>query len=648
MTLRLRPLLWTIALLSAGCSPPSTPVTLDTEGGDAWTFQKLVEARVPADACDTVEFASPIGSAIAYPDGERVMARVPLAHGENIVEATCRKNGLQQGQPARQHWVVPLRDVPHAEIRVAVTPAGIELNGGATRPAVGKPAPLVNYEWRAREGNPAPLNGLPAQSRDVVLPAPHMDGEYYVTMRATDAGGRADESTTAFRVREGRPETIDLAREQPAWLNGAVVYGVVPFFFGQRGLADVTARLDDLAELGIDVLWLSPITRSASGDFGYGVTDLFRVRPDFGTARDLRDLVAAAHDRGMRIIMDFVPNHLSTEHGYYADAVARERASPYFNFFARGQDEETAHYFDWQNLKNLDYDNPEVQRMLIEAFAHWVREFDVDGFRVDVAWGPRERAPEFWPRWRAELKRIKPDLLLLAEASARDPYYVTHGFDAAYDWTERLGEWAWHDAFEDQSNTAGKLRQAITAQGPSGSNRTFRFLNNNDTGLRFVTRYGPERTRVASAMLLTLPGLPSLYTGDEVGAEFEPYSEGPPLSWEDRAEWRDWYRRLIDLRRQSPALRSGSLRMLDIEPRDQVLAYVRSAGNPEDAILVLLNYGAEPVRVALPPDSLPTAGPQGRLTDLLDGADFTLKDGPGISLPAHGVRILRASEPHNG
>jgi cyclomaltodextrinase len=482
---------------------------------------------------------------------------------------------------------------------------------------------------------------LPAQGKNVVLPVPKKDGEYYVTMRATDAWGRADEGTTAFRVRDGRVEITDLARDHPTWIEGAVVYGVVPFFFGPRGLADVTARLDDLAALGIDVLWLSPITRSASGDFGYAVTDYFRVRPDFGTGQDLRDLIAAAHARGMRVIMDFVPNHLSAEHGYYADSATRDRGSPYFNFFARDEDEQTAHYFDWQNLKNLDYDNPEVQRMMIEAFAHWVRELDVDGFRVDVAWGPRQRAPEFWPRWRAELKRIKPDLLLLAEASTRDPYYVTHGFDAAYDWTDKLGEWAWRDAFDDERHTAEKLRRAIMAQVPYGQSLTFRFLNNNDTGPRFVTRYGPARARVASAMLLTLPGLPSLYTGDDVGAEFEPYSEGPPLVWQDRAGWRDLYGRLIELRRQYPALRSNGLQMLDVAPRDRVLAYRRPARDSGDAIIVLLNYGEQPVRVVLPRSALP---PGKRLTDLLDGTVLALQGARGIPIPGYGVRIFRVPE----
>lgn len=120
-------------------------------------------------------------------------------------------------------------------------------------------------------------------------------------------------------------------------------------------------------------------------------------------------------------MMDFVPNHVSEQHAYFTEAIARAAASPYFNFFARDQDGNAKHYFDWSNLKSLNYGNPEVQRLVIEAFAHWVREFDIDGFRVDAAWGPRQRAPDFCPRCRRELKRIKPDMLLLAEASAHDP-----------------------------------------------------------------------------------------------------------------------------------------------------------------------------------------------------------------------------------
>lgn len=620
------------ALAAPGCAAPEAPVHLTTTGGDTWTFDKTVEGSVPAGRCDAVAFTSPRGTVIARPKDGHVAAHVPLTHGDNPIEVECRANGVRQGAAAYQDWYVPLRAVPRAEARATITEDGLALDGSASRPAPGKAATIVSYEWHARDGNPAPIAGLPRQGEQITIAPPSRDGRYYVTLRTTGAQGRSDESTVAFRVRDGAPEIVDSAREHPAWVDRAVIYGVVPFFFGPRGLPDVTARLDDLAALGVTVLWLSPITESAEGDFGYAVTDHFQLRPDFGTEADLHALIDGAHARGLRVIMDFVPNHMAAEHRYFSDAKARGRRSPYYRYFVRASDGTAANYFDWANLKNLDYHNPEVQRLIIEAFAHWVREFDIDGFRVDVAWGPRRRAPEFWPRWRAELKRIKPDLLLLAEASARDPYYVHNGFDAAYDWTDALGIWAWHVAFEDEAHTAAKLRDAIAAS--DGDGLVFRFLNNNDTGPRFVSRYGLDRTRVATAMLLTLPGLPELYSGDEIGAEFKPYDEGPPITWEkDKGGLRDWHRRLIALRRDTPALYGRGIRLLDAP--DPVLAYVRPGASPVDDVLVLLNYGAAPVRVDLPPDIA-----SGRLTDLLDGSRPSLDRGRALTLPAHGVRIL--------
>lgn len=264
-----------------------------------------------------------------------------------------------------------------------------------------------------------------------------------MTLRVTDALGRSDDSTAVFQVVDGEPKEVDLAHYRPTWTRDAVVYGVSPFAFRKHSYEEIRARLRDIAQLGATVIWLSPITAAPSDDFGHAVTDHFRSRLEFGPERQLRALIDAAHAFGLRVIMDFVPNHFSVEHRYCIDAVRQKAQSPYSAWFERDASGEPTHYFDWEYLKNLEYDNPEVQRYMIEAFAHWVREFGVDGFRVDVSWGVRERAPEFWPRWREELKRIDPDLLLIAEAAARDGYYFSHGFDAAYDWTEQLGQWAW-------------------------------------------------------------------------------------------------------------------------------------------------------------------------------------------------------------
>lgn len=624
-----------VALLAA-CAADESPIALRTSGGDAWTFQKLVEGSVRPDTCDTVAITSPMGTVVTRPTGQHLLARVPLAAGDNEVTATCWSHGTQYGSPARQHWTVPLRDIPKARIRARAVAGSLHLDGGASQLAPARAAAITSYDWRARDGNPGPLAGLPAQGKEISLPPPERDGDYHVTLRITDERGRTDESTTAFRVRSGAIDLVE-EHEHPAWVDSAVIYGVVPFFFGSKGLADVTTRLDELAALGVTVLWFSPITRSATDDFGYAVTDHFLLRRAFGEESDFRALIAAAHARGMRVILDFVPNHLSIQHRYFDDVQIRGETSPYIDFLARAADGGPAHYFDWQHLKNLDYDHPEVQRLMIEAFAHWVREFDVDGFRVDVAWGPRDRAPEFWPHWRAELKRIKPDLLLLAEASGRDSYYFSHGFDAAYDWTDKLGEWAWREAFEDRAHTASKLRQAIDAS-LAPDRLIFRFLNNNDTGARFITRHGVARTKVATALLLTLPGLPGLYTGDEVGAAFEPYDEGPPLIWNDRYGLFDWHARLIALRRRYPALYSNDLRWLDVTPNDQVLAYVRPGPHPTDDIVVLLNFSETPLRIAVPRDIHVSDA-----TDLLTGERQTLDARRQNALPGYGVRVLRLS-----
>jgi cyclomaltodextrinase len=262
---------------------------------------------------------------------------------------------------------------------------------------------------------------------------------------------------------------------------------------------------------------------------------------------------------------------------------------------------------------------------------------------VDVAWGPRQRAPDFWPHWRRELKRIRPDLLLLAEASPRDPYYAGNGFDAAYDWTDQLGVWAWSEAFGAPGDVAGRLRRALTTAEKPQKIPVLRFLNNNDTGTRFVTRHGAARTRVAAAMLLTLPGIPGLYTGDEVGAEFEPYRQRGAIAWTDVHGLRAWYARLLRLRQQAPALRSRRLRVLDMPAGSQVLGYLRPGGTAQEGILVLLNYGAEPAEVPLPENVLAELGAVGgTLRDLLLDDEAVMPAAASIRVAGDAVRILQS------
>jgi cyclomaltodextrinase len=639
-------------LLAAVLTAPqaAAPLAFDTVGGDAWTFDKHVSGRTD---CRQVSVRSPRAEVKAWTGDGRFEAEVPLQAGQNEIRASCQAGGDSLHQP----WTVRLEDVPKAWTRARVADGTIVLDAGRSQRAEGKPAPIVRYEWRARPGNPeplrpvsrqAPLERQPTAGDQLVLQAPKADGEYYVTLRVVDALGRTDQATAMFRVMNGAPVEVDFESEHPAWVDRAVVYGVVPFFFGPRGFDDVSERLDEIAALGATAVWLSPVTASPEDDFGYAVKDYFQLRESFGTEQDFRELVDKAHALGLRVIMDFVPNHFSDQHPYYRHALEHGPRSPYYDWFERGPGGEAEYYFDWENLPNLDYDNAEVQNYIITAFAHWVKHYDIDGFRVDVGWGVRERAPEFWERWREELKRIDPDLFLLAEASARDPFYVRGGFDAVYDWSGKLGEWAWQDVFKEGPEGGidlGRLRAALTNadQGFAEDTLIFRFLNNNDTGKRFITRYGPAMTRVASTMLFTLPGVPLIYTGDEIGAAFEPYDEGPPLVWRDPYGLTPHYQRLSELRRNTPTLWSDELALIETNRDDAVLAYVRPGKTPRQSVLVMLNFSGEPVAAQLAPTpATEPLLPHGRVRELLSGGELTLgRSSPAIQLPAYGAMVLR-------
>jgi glycosidase len=469
---------------------------------------------------------------------------------------------------------------------------------------------ISEYAWTPRPGNPEAVRVQVSADQDqqefrrevrgarieVELPETPVDGEYYFSLRVIDQAGREDTSTTYFVVENGQPRIPDYDRESPAWVEEAIVYGVIPRLFGSPGALAIQEKLDDLADLGINALWLAPINET--NDYGYSVIDYFELRDNFGSKEDFRAMVQAAHERGIRVLMDFVPNHTSNEHPYFKDTIEKGQESPYWDFYDRDELGNYTYYFDWTHLPNLNYENPEVRRMMIEAFSYWVREFDVDGFRVDACWGVQQRRPDFWPEWRRALKRIKPDILLLAEASARDPYNFDNGFDAAYDWTENLGNWAWARFWGDQAPQTDTLqmikllRDALTNEsvGYHPDALIFRFLNNNDTRTRFITTHGEDMTRVATALLLTLPGIPCIYTADEIGQWFLPYSDGAPLSWRERYPGlRDYHKRLISLRKEIASLHSRLWQMVDVEQADRL--WVTSIpGRDEQPLLVLLNF----------------------------------------------------------
>ncbi len=572
---------------------------------DVWSSSVAVSGA-PSAGVLTVD-----GAPVAVQPGRRgFVATVPLAAGVNEVELDA-----PSGRVAAQTFTGRLRPGPTARIAVSAEAGVVRLEAGSSRTDPYTAASLAAFEWR--EG--AKLVG---DSESVALTGPFGDGDHYISCCVTDSAGRQDTAAGVFTVSGGAP-AVPAAGWEPEWMSGAVVYGVVPPLFGQPPLAAVVEALDRLCSLGVTVLWLSPLFATTPGEFGYAVTDHFEVRPDYGTMETLQELVAEAHARGLRVILDMPLNDTSASHPYFLQARRfKQSESRYWNFYERDSHGSPVHYFSWRRLPNLSYESAEVRRLALEAARYWMIEAGVDGFRLDAAWGVAARAPGFWTEWTEEVRRIQPQALLLAEAPAGSAQFAEEGFSVAYDWGANLGEWAWQAAFPKRGVDLEALGVALRVSHPI---RPFRFLDNNDTGARFITRHGPGMTKAALALLLLQPGLPCVYTGEEIGAEYLPYEQTHALEWgEDPYDMHELVVRLLAQRAQLPALQRGALRLLEAQPAASVLAVTASL--PRETVVLAVNFAGEPQTATV---QMP-AGETARVTIAANG--YVLLDESGSAI----------------
>ena len=437
----------------------------------------------------------------------------------------------------------------------------------------------------------------------------------------------------------------ETARTTPAWVRDGILYEIFPRNFSARGNFDgITAELDRLKQLGVTILWLMPIHpvggERAKGTLGspYAVRDYYALNPDYGTPADFKRLVTEAHRRGLKLIIDIVANHTSWDSVLMAEP----------DFYTRDpQGRIVPPVADWADVADLNYDNPAVRAYMIDMLKFWLREYDLDGFRCDVA----GMVPtDFWEAARTELECVKPDILMLAEW--HEPELLFKAFDVDY-------SWPLHHAMSDVlmgMKPATEVRAAWEeerAKWPRGSLH-MRFSDNHDER-RAIARFGERAALAASALMFTLDGVPLIYNGMEAGDTTESGApalfERLPVFWpiaERRPEFPRFYKQIIELRRQSPALRRGTLQWLRNSDETRVLTYLRRAGDEE--MLVAINFSNLPfagtieaptgtafadvtphVALPLPPDApAPAYTPPARTVNL-----------PALSLDSWGYRIFR-------
>lgn len=383
---------------------------------------------------------------------------------------------------------------------------------------------------------------------------------------------------------------------QPEWSKNANIYEVNVRQYTPEGTFNAFAEhLPRLHEMGVDILWFMPIhpigeinrkeNENSMGSY-YSVQDYKKVSSDYGTEEDFRALVAQAHELGMKVIIDWVPNHTAWDNPWTANKewyVLNEEGSfiPPLGT-------------DWTDVIQLDYSNQEMRAAMIEALKYWVQEFDIDGYRCDVA----GKVPtDFWVEANAELNEIK-DVFMLAEDG--EPELLIEAFDMNYAW-----EYA-HIIRQIAAGAMGFDRlDSLLAEDakkfPENSYRMY-FTSNHDENSwngTDIEMYG-ENFQNFAVLSATIDGMPLIYSGQESVLDKQLlFFEKDEIEWKTY-ELVPFYTALLDLKTRNEALWNGShgANPKRIASPEGSYAYHRTKG--DNAVFVGLNNTNQPLQISMP------------------------------------------------
>ncbi len=407
----------------------------------------------------------------------------------------------------------------------------------------------------------------------------------------------------------------------PEWASQAVVYHILMDRFNPGGgrawqtpkdmsgffggtLKGVIEKLDYLSDLGFNAIWLSPIFPSPS-HHGYDATDLFAIEPRYGTLQDFQNLIAQAHKRGMRILLDYVPNHWSSGHDTFQKAL-NDPASPYRDWYLfEGGSQKYESFFGVAGLPKLNLRNPQARKYMLDSACYWLTQ-GVDGFRLDYTVGP---TPDFWADFRWATRAVKPDCWTFGEVveSAMSLPPFTGLLDGCLDFM--LVE-ALREAFAFNRWDACRLGSFLERHQqyqPQGLMRPS-FLDNHDMN-RFLWTAGDDqkRLRLAAMLQFTLPQPPIVYYGTETGlsqkadcmhgARVIPEESRQPLRWENaNPALQVYYQKLIGLRHAQTCLQTGAWALEWADKK----ALLYSMTGEKETLYVAVNLSSDDVKLSLP------------------------------------------------
>jgi len=374
----------------------------------------------------------------------------------------------------------------------------------------------------------------------------------------------------------------------PKWSYSTNIYEVNLRQYTLEGTFEAFSQsLPRLKDMGVKTLWFMPITpiskKDRLGELGsyYAVQNYTDTNPEFGTLEDFKKLVTKAHDMGFKIILDFVADHTGNDHAWITE---------HPEFYNYEENNELLHPHGWSDVSKLNFDVPELWESVIDAMKFWVKEYDIDGYRCDMA----HLVPlDFWEQAKKKLSKYKDNLFWLGECEVPAYHKV---FDATY-------TWRWMHASEEFYHNRMNLQSLITVlyksvtEFPCNAFRTY-FTSNHDenswNGTEFE-KYG-DAAQLFAVFSATWNGIPMIYSGQELPNKKRlRFFEKDVIEWQDKFELHDFYKTLLTLHSTNKSLRAGDTEVLTqiiSHPDDhQVFSYLRK--HETDEVLVILNCCGE-------------------------------------------------------
>jgi glycosidase len=385
-------------------------------------------------------------------------------------------------------------------------------------------------------------------------------------------------------------QTNAMSFKKAAWINNTDVYEVNTRQYTPEGTFNAFAKeLPRLQDMGVSTLWFMPITpiaqKNKKGTMGspYACSDYTAINPEFGTLDDFKALVKLAHSMGFKVIIDWVANHTGWDHVWTV-------TNP--DFFKREDNGDFKIASGMDDIIELNYQNPDLRKAMIDAMVFWVKECDIDGYRCDLAFWVQL---DFWLEARAELEKTKT-LFWLAESDPLDHEDYYQAFDACYTWTWMHKTEEFYKHGQNKYLLDEVVHRYDTNGGPDSI--PLWFTSNHDENTWNGTEYEKygDAAKALAVFSFTRNGMPLIYSGQELPNHKRlQFFDKDQIEWNGLYKLHDFYKKLLSLHKNNNALRAGDTAVttynLSVNNADKVMAYLRKNGANE--VLVILNFSRE-------------------------------------------------------